>query len=129
MIADLLQYVSNHLDSIMTGLTMAVIGISVYEARDGFFQFFGKFRGKYVALMVFVSALFGSSLVTPIVGDIWAQSLPYIPPGQLLGAILILGMVGVNKAAEWNFFDGKSVLVYGLGAVLLANPELIYSVA
>lgn len=129
MIAELLQYVSNHLDTIMTGLTMAVVGIGVYEARDGFFRFLGKFRGKYVALVVFVGALFGSSLITPMVGDWWAQSLPYIPPGQLFGAILVLGMLGVNKAAEWNFFDVKSLPVYGVGFVLIANPEILHTVA
>jgi len=129
MITELLQYVSNHLGTIMTGLTMAVVGIGVYEARDGFFRFLGKFRGKYVALVVFVGALFGSSLFTPIVGDWWARSLPYIPPGQLLGAILVLGMLGVNKAAEWNFFDIKSLPVYVVGVVLMANPELVHTVA
>jgi cytochrome b subunit of formate dehydrogenase len=129
MVAGLLQYVSNHIDTIMTGLTMAVVGISVYEARDGFFRFLGKFRGKYVALVVFVGALFGSSLITPMVSDWWARSLPSIPPGQLLGAILVLGMLGVNKAAEWNFFDIKSLPVYGVGVVLIANPEVLYTVA
>lgn len=129
MIAEALQYVSNHLDTVMTGLTMAVVGIGVYEARDGFFLFNGQFRGKYGALLISLGTLFGASLITPIVSNMWEQSLPYIPPGQLLGAILVLGMLGVNKAAEWNFFDIKSVPVYGLGVVLVANPELIHTVA
>jgi hypothetical protein len=125
MIPEFFQYVSNHLDTIMTGLTMAVVGIGIYEARDGFFRFLGKFRGKYVALVVFVGALFGSSLVAPMVSNIWEQYLPYIPPGQLFGVILVLGMLGVNKAAEWNFFDIKSLSVYGIGVILIANPELL----
>ncbi|WP_254769256.1 hypothetical protein [Salinilacihabitans rarus] len=129
MVAEALQYVSNHLDTIMTGLTMAVVGISVYEARDGFFLFNGDFRGKYGALLIFVGTLFGASLITPMVGNLWEQALPHIPPGQLLGTILVLGMLGVNKAAEWNFFDIKSLPIYGLGVVLIANPELIHTVA
>jgi len=129
MIEEVLQYVSGQLDTIMTGLTMAVIGIGVYEARDGFFRFLGQFRGKYVALVVFVGVLFGASLFTPLVSNTWEQYLPQIPPGQLLGAILVLGMLGVNKAAEWNFFDIKSLPVYGLGVVLIANPELLHAVA
>jgi hypothetical protein len=129
MVAGLLQYVSNHLDTIMTGLTMAVVGIGVYEARDGFFLFNGQFRGKYGALVIFLGTLFGASLITPLVSDWWARSLPYIPPGQLLGSILVLGMLGVNKAAEWNFFDIKSLPVYGVGVVLIANPELLHAVA
>jgi hypothetical protein len=129
MVAEALQYVSNHLDTIMTGLTMAVVGIGVYEARDGFFLFNGQFRGKYAALLIFLGTLFGASLITPVVGDWWTQSLPYIPPGQLLGAILVLGMLGVNKTAEWNFFDVKSLPVYGLGVVLIANPEILHAVA
>lgn len=129
MIEEVLQYVSGQLGTIMTGLTMAVIGIGVYEARDGFFRFLGQFRGKYVALVVFVGVLFGASLITPLVSNTWEQYLPQIPPGQLLGAILVLGMLGVNKAAEWNFLDVKSFLVYGAGVVLIANPELLHSVA
>nr|BDD45106.1 hypothetical protein 38 [bacterium] len=129
MVVEALQYVSNHLDTIMTGLTMAVVGIGVYEARDGFFLFNGQFRGKYSALLIFLGTLFGASLITPMVSDLWEQSLPYIPPGQLLGAIFVLGMLGVNKAAEWNFFDIKSLLVYGLGVILIAKPELLQTVA
>ena len=64
-----------------------------------------------------------------MVSNMWEQSLPYISPGQLLGAILVLGMLGVNKAAEWKFSDIKSLPVYGLGGVLIANPELIHAVA
>lgn len=129
MVAEALEYVSNNLASVMTGLTMAVVGISVYEARDGFFLFNGKFQGKYSALVIFSGTLFGASLITPKVSDWWAQLLPYIPPGQLLGVGLVLGMLGVNKAAEWNFFDIKSLPVYGVGVVLIANPEVLHTVA
>lgn len=129
MLTEVLQYVSNHLNTIMTGLTMAVVGIGVYEARDGFFLFNGQFRGKYGALVIFLGTLFGASLITPVVGNLWEQLLPHIPPGQLLGTILVLGMLGVNKAAEWNLFDIKSLPVYGLGAALMVNPELIHFVA
>lgn len=129
MVAEVLQYISTHLPGIMTGLTMAVVGITVYEARDGFFLFNGQFRGKYSALLIFVGTLFGASLITPKVNEWWTQLLPHVPPGQLLGAILVLGMFGVNKAAEWNFFDVKSLPVYGLGIVLIANPELLHAVA
>jgi hypothetical protein len=129
MIAEIIHYASNHLDTIMTGLTMAVVGIGVYEARDGFFLFNGQFRGKYVALLIFLVALFGASLITPMVGNLWEQLLPYIPPGQLLGTILVLGMLGVNNAAEWNYLDIKSLPVYVLGVVLIVNPELLNVVA
>jgi hypothetical protein len=95
-----LEYVSNHLPGIMTGLTMAVVGIAVYEARDGFFLFRGEFQGKYRALVIFLGTLFAASLVTPAVSDMWKQSLPNLPPGQLLGAILVMGMFGVNRTAE-----------------------------
>lgn len=129
MITEVLQYASNHLDTIMTGLTMAVVGIGVYEARDGFFRFNDQFRGKYTALLIFLGSLFTASLLAPMVGNLWEQLIPYIPPGQLLGAILVLGMLGVNKAAEWSFFDIKSLPIYGLGVVLIVNPELLHFVA
>lgn len=122
---ELLQYVSNHLSSILTGLTMAVIGIAVYEARDGFFLFRGKFRGKIGALIVFITTLFVASLTTPLIDEFWMQNVPYLPSGQILGLILILGMLGVNKTAEWNYFDTKSVVVYGTGILLLFEPNLL----
>lgn len=121
----ILQYVADNLPNIMTGLTMAVIGIAVYEARDGFFLFRGQFRGKIGALMIFLATLIGASLFTPQITQLWAQNLPYIPPGQLLGMILVLGMIGVNKAAEWNYVDAKSALVYLVGLVLIVNPDII----
>ena len=128
MVAAVFEYISNHLPSIMTGLTMSVIGISVYEARDGFFHFNGQFRGKYGALLIFFGTLFGASLLTPMISNVWEQYLPYIPPGQLLGMMLVLGMLGINKAAEWNYLDIKSVPVYIVGAALLLRPELLYAV-
>ena len=108
---------------------MAVIGIAAYEARDGFFLFNGKFRGKYGALVIFLASLFVVSLITPLISSGWNQALPYIPPGQLLGAVIIFGMVGVNKAAEWNLLDIKSLVVYLLGIILVGNPELLHAVA
>jgi hypothetical protein len=123
----MLEYISNHLPSIMTGLTMAAFGVTVYEARDGFFLSGGKFRGKHEALLIFLGVLSTGSLLTPVVNDFWQDSLPSIPPGQILGTVLILGMIGVNKNAEWNYFDVKSALVYLLGGLLLYRPELMYT--
>ncbi|RZH67199.1 hypothetical protein [Natrinema altunense] len=121
-----LYYVTNQLDTIFTGLTMAVIGITIYEARDGFFLARGKFRGKYEALVIFLGVLVGSSFLTPVINDVWAAVLPDIHPGQLIGSILILGMVGVNKAAEWNYIDPKSAIVYFIGLVLVLNPDILF---
>ena len=129
MAIELLECISNHLGGIMTGLTMAVIGVAVYEARDGFFLFRGQFQGKYSALVIFLATLFGASLLTPSISGFWAQHIPRIPPGQLLGTILVLGMLGVNKAAEWNLFDSKSIVIYGVGTLLILKPELLSTVA
>lgn len=109
----------------MTGLTMTLLGIGVYEARDGFFLFRGSFQGKFAALAVFLAALVTVSLFTPIVGGFWDASLPDIMPGQLLGLILIMGMLSVNKIAEWNYGDPKSLLVYALGGLCIHSPELV----
>jgi hypothetical protein len=120
---EILQYIGNHLHSIMTSLTVAAIGITIYEARDGFFLFNDKFRGKYAALVILLFAVAVISLITPIISDVWRQTIPQIPLEQLLGIILILGMVAVNKAADWNLFDTKSIIVYSLGLLLIWNPQ------
>lgn len=125
MIGGLLEYISTHTGEIMTGLTMTLLGIGIYEARDGFFLFRGSFRGKFAALAVFLAALITVSLFTPVVGRFWEASLPEIMPGQLLGLILIMGMLSVNKIAEWNYGDPKSLLMYAVGGICIHSPELV----
>jgi|SRR6056297_2845611 len=107
---------------------MAIIGITIYEVRDGFFLARGQFRGKYEALVIFLGTLIGSSLFTPILNNIWAAILPDIYPAQLIGGTLILGMIAVNKAAEWNYIDPKSAVVYFIGVALILNPDLLFLV-
>lgn len=123
-----LEYVATNLSGIMTGLTMGVIAVSVYEARDGFFLAGNQFQGKYSALIISLVSLCAVSLTTPLINRTWESALPYIPPGQIAGFILIMGMVSVNKAAEWNLMDPKSVVVYAIGFILIYRPTLIYGV-
>jgi len=107
---------------------MTILGMGLYEARDGFFHSGNQFRGKYEALAIYLTATFGVALMTPILNQAWADVLPQLLPGELLGLILVLGMVAVNRAAEWNLFDKKSLVIYGMGIVLIFNPELVQAV-
>lgn len=118
-------YVTGNLDTIFTGLTMAIIGISIYEARDGFFLSGGQFRGKYEALIIFSIALFGASLFTPVIAEIWADILPNFHPVQLIGLMAIMGMVAVNRITGWNYLDMKSISVYAVGCLLIVYPDIL----
>jgi hypothetical protein len=123
-----LEYVATNLSGIMTGLTMGVIAVGVYETRDGFFLAGTQFRGKYSALVIWLASLSAVSLTTPLINQFWESALPYIPPGQIAGIILIMAMVSVNRAAEWNLFDPKSVVAYAVGIILIYRPSLIYGI-
>jgi hypothetical protein len=107
---------------------MAIIGISIYEAGDGYFLSGNSFQGKHEALIIFLGSLIGASLFTPQIKIIWASILPQLHPAQILGGMLILGMIGVNESAGWNQIGPKSVVVHVIGGVLIAQPNMVYSI-
>lgn len=128
MIGDLLYYTSEQLPSIFTGLTMMIVGISVYEVGDGWFLSGGQFRGKYEALVIMVGCLFTASLFTPVINSFWADILPQLAPGQIVGGLIVLGMFTLNSVTGWNHFEPKAGAAYALGGLLFVEPSLIHLV-
>ena len=124
----LFEYISNQLPSIFTGLTMAIIGLSVYEAGDGYFLSGGSFRGKHEAVIILLGSLIGVSLFTPQIKSIWVSILPQLHPAQIVGGLLLLGMVAVNETTGWNHLELKSIVFYIAAAVLIVRPDVIYLV-
>ncbi|MFC6719995.1 hypothetical protein [Halobacteriaceae bacterium SHR40] len=126
MVSELLNYISTQLPSIFTGLTMSIFGIGIYKMGDGWVFAFGKFRGKYTALALLLCSLTAVSLLTPFINSIWASILPDLAEFQIVGGLLVFGMIAVNEITGWNHFELKSGIAYAVGMLLIFRPDLPY---
>jgi|AntDeeMetagen134_2_1112570.scaffolds.fasta_scaffold02758_2 hypothetical protein len=123
-----LGFIGQNLETILTGLSMIVLGGWLYEARDGFFLSGGSFRNKYESLIILLVSVVAVSMTTPFIEQFWTSIVNQYGSTRILGVGLILGMVAVNDAAEWTFTDAKSLSVYAVGALFVLKPELVQSV-
>ncbi|AKU08282.1 hypothetical protein [Haloferax gibbonsii] len=123
-----LGFIGQNLETILTGLSMMVIGGWLYEARDGFFLSGGSFRNKYESLVILLVSVVAVSMMTPFIEQFWTSIVNQYGSTRILGVGLILGMVAVNDAAEWTFTDAKSLSVYAVGALFVLKPELVQSI-
>jgi hypothetical protein len=123
-----LGFIGQNLETILTGLSMMVLGGWLYEARDGFFLSGGSFRNKYESLIILLVSVVAVSMTTPFIEQFWTSIVNQYGSTRILGVGLILGMVAVNDAAEWTFTDAKSLSVYAVGALFVLKPELVQSV-
>ncbi|WP_254279084.1 hypothetical protein [Haloarcula marina] len=121
-------FIGQNLETILTGLSMMVLGGWLYEARDGFFLSGGSFRNKYESLVILLVSVVAVSMTTPFIEQFWTSIVNQYGSTRILGVGLILGMVAVNDAAEWTFTDVKSLSVYAVGALFVLKPELVQSV-
>lgn len=126
MVGELLYYISEHLPSIFTGLTMMILGITVYQVGDGWFLSGGQFRGKYEALVILLCCLSFTSLTTPLINSVWTDILPQLEPRQIVGGLIGLGMFTVNFLTGWNHSEPKAGAAYVLSVLLIIEPSLLY---
>lgn len=118
-------FLDQHLIQILTAVTLILIGGWLFEARDGFFLSGGQFRGKFVGLILLLLAVGGVAALTPFIDQFWAELVSRFEVTRIMGLILILGMLAVNKSAEWDYFDIKSLIAYAIGIALLIQPGTI----
>ena len=125
MIDSLLAFLGFGLPQILTSLTLILIGGWLFEARDGFFLSGGQFKGKIAGLVILLTAVIVASAATPLVENVWAMIATQLGSSQIVGFVIIVGMAAVNKSAEWNYFDRKSMVVYIIGLILIAQPSFL----
>jgi len=125
MIDSLLAFLGFGLPQILTSLTLILIGGWLFEARDGFFLSGGQFKGKIAGLVILLTAVIVASAATPLVENAWAMIATQLGSSQIVGFVIIVGMAAVNKSAEWNYFDRKSMVVYIIGLILIAQPSFL----
>lgn len=115
-------FLDQHLIQLLTAVTLIFIGGWLFEVRDGFFLSGGQFRGKFAGLILLLLAVAGVTALTPFIDQFWVGLVSQFEVTRIMGMLLILGMLAVNKSAEWNYFDQKSLIAYAIGLALLVQP-------
>lgn len=120
--ADGAALVSQHLVDILTAITLILIGGWLFQARDGFFLSGGLFRGKFVGLLLLLGAVAAVSVFTPFIDQFWMVLVSQYEVSRIAGLVVLAGMLAVNKSAEWNYLDWRSLVVYVIAAALILQP-------
>ncbi|WP_435180454.1 hypothetical protein [Halorussus sp. AFM4] len=116
------------LKALIFGVIGVVFGGIVFESGKRYVKVGGnnEFAGKLAALPFFFAIIcFGwfiqhaeQFLGAPIESAVYA-----IPSATRLGSILVLTMATFNYSVpDFNYFDWKSLIVYGLGLLFIFYP-------
>jgi hypothetical protein len=116
----MLNLIQENLDIMLTGSTMALFGGLLYTTTSHSFNVGGKFCTKEKALFTFLIAIPISGYLTLFVQEFWHSITSQLSQLNLLGIVIIMGMVAVNNLVKnWKFTDEKSLVIYALGFILL----------
>jgi len=99
---------------------MAFFGCLFYRSVGTAFLSRGRFRNKFVALILFALSIIVTSWLTVIVQSFWEYITNFFPFYDIVGLVLIMGMIGVNHTVEnWKYLDRKSVFIYIIGIIII----------
>jgi hypothetical protein len=116
----MLNLIQENLDLMLTGATMSLFGGILYTTTSHSFNSGGKFCSKEKALFIFLIAIPISGYLTLFVQDFWHNITSQYSLLNMLGIVIIVGMIAVNSSVKnWNFTDQKSLAIYALGIILL----------
>lgn len=116
----MLELIRENLILMLTGSTMAFFGGLIYTSAGSAFLSGGIFRNKFEALIIFLISIPIMSVITLFVQKFWVYTIAVVSIFDLLGLVLILGMLGVNHTvSNWTYFDIKSLIVYLIGFLLI----------
>lgn len=127
------QLTADLLEAFIYGLIAALISASIFEYGDRYAKTAwsrNQFAGKIEALPFFLATFFlglfvkyGENVIGGTVSDIVYSFVA----GQRVGIILIVGMIAFNHSiTNFRYSDGKSLVVMGIGALLIFYPDLLY---
>ena len=104
----------------LTGSTMAFLGCLFYRSVGTAFLSVGRFRNKFEALIIFVLSIIAMSWLTVQVQSFWEYITNFFSFWGLVGLVLIMGMIGVNRTVEnWKYSDSTSVCIYIMGIIMI----------
>lgn len=112
--------ISDNLILMLTGSTMAFFGGIFFKSVGSAFLSGGLFRNKFEALAIFLISMPIMSLITLFVESFWISTIPLISFYDIIGLVLIVGMLAVNYTVKnWNYLDIKSVAIYLIGFLII----------
>lgn len=112
--------IQENLDLMLTGSTMALFGGIFYTTTAYSFNSGGKFCSKERALLIYLISIPLSGYLTLFVQEFWQSITAQFSLLNMLGAVIIVGMIAVNHSIKnWKFTDKKSLVIYALGVILL----------
>ena len=104
----------------LTGSTMAFFGCLFYRSVGTAFLSKGRFRNKFEALIIFALSIIAMSWLTVQVQSFWEYITNFFSFYGLVGLVLIIGMIGVNRTVgNWKYLDSKSVFIYIIGIIMI----------
>ena len=116
----MLNSLNENLILMLTGSTMAFFGAIFYKSVGSAFLSGGLFRNKFEALIIFLISIPLMSIITLLVRSFWEAIILLISFYDVIGLILIVGMLAVNYTVKnWNYFDIKSVTIYLIGFLMI----------
>jgi hypothetical protein len=128
------QLTADLMEAFLYGLIPALISASIFEHGDSYAKTAwsgNQFAGKIEALPFFLATFFLGLFVKygeAVIGGAVSNIVYSFVAGQRVGIILIIGMVAFNHSiANFRYSDGKSLVVMGVGALLIFYPDLLYT--
>ena len=115
----MLTFIEDNLVLMLTGSTMVFFGGVLYKKTKYAFISGGQFRNKQESLLIFLIAIPITGYITLYVQDFWLNITEQFSLLNMLGIIIIVGMLAVNFSVKnWNFLDKKSIFIYLIGFIL-----------
>lgn len=112
--------ISDNLILMLTGSTMAFFGGIFFKSVGSAFLSGGLFRNKFEALLIFLISIPIMSLLTLLVESIWVIIISMISFYDIIGLVLIVGMLAVNYTVKkWKYSDIKSIVIYLVGFLII----------
>lgn len=123
------------MEAFIYGLIGASISGLIFEGGDQYTKTAwsgDQFAGKIEALPFFLATFFLGLFIKYGEGIIGAEVSTFTQnfvAGQRIGLILIAGMIAFNASIDnFRYTDPKSLMVMGVGGLLVLRPDLIYIV-
>ena len=115
----MLTFIEDNLVLMLTGSTMAFFGGILYTTTKNAFISGGRFRNKQDSLFIFLISIPITGYITFLVQNFWLNITEPLSLLNMLGIIIITGMLAVNFSVKnWTFSDEKSIFIYLIGFIL-----------
>jgi hypothetical protein len=104
---------------VLTGVIITVASSLVYKITPTGFKFWGKYRTKEQAVLIYLVIVVILGLSTPLISEIIRFSAPYIPLISVVGVLIIASNFIIHESVHsWSHTTIQSLLIYLSGVAL-----------